>query len=75
MCRGNVRYCVSSSCDRLLASLAGPDADRVTLHCLLSAEGAYVFRVLCDFHLLDLLSERGTISILQNQSVKSVQTD
>ncbi len=34
----------------------------------LSAERADVFCVLCDFHLLDLLSQRGTVSV--NREIK-----
>jgi hypothetical protein len=52
----DVRHCVSPSGYRLLAGLAGPDTDRVALHRLLSAECAHILGVLCDFHLLYLLS-------------------
>jgi hypothetical protein len=65
----DVRNCVSSSGYSLLAGLAGPDTDRVALHRLLSAECAHIFGMLCDFHLLYLLSERGAISVLRKRSV------
>jgi hypothetical protein len=57
-----VRNCVSSSSYCLLASLAGPNAYCLSLYCCLSAESAHIFRVLGDFHFLDLLSERSAIS-------------
>lgn len=63
VCSDNVRYCVGSSGNGLSARLAVPDTDGVTLDGGLSAEGAGVLGVLGDFHLLDLLSERGTVSI------------
>lgn len=46
-----------------VASLAVPDTDGVTLDSGLAAEGAGVLGVLGDFHLLDGLSERGTVSL------------
>lgn len=64
--RFNVRHSVCSSSDGLVASLAVPDTNRVSLDSGLSAEGADVSGVLGDFHLLDLLSERGTVSIWVN---------
>ena len=57
-----VRNSVGSSSNSLLARLAVPDADGVSLDCGLSAECADVLGVLGDFHLLDLLSEGGTVS-------------
>jgi hypothetical protein len=59
----DVRDSVGSSGNRLMASLAVPDADRVSLDGDLAAEGASVLGVLGDFHLLDLLTEGGTVSI------------
>lgn len=47
-----------------LARLAVPDTDGVTLDRGLSAEGADVTGVLGDFHLLDGLSEGGTVSLI-----------
>lgn len=58
----NVRHGVGSSSDGLVARLAVPDTNRVSLDGGLSAEGADVSGVLGDFHLLDLLSEGGTVS-------------
>jgi len=57
-----IRDGVSSSSDGLLAGLAVPDSGGVTLDRGLSAEGAGVLGVLGDFHLLDLLTERGTVT-------------
>lgn len=57
-----VRNSVGSSSNSLLARLAVPDADGVSLDCGLSAECADVFGVLSDLHLLDLLTEGGTVS-------------
>lgn len=59
----NVRNDVGTTSDRLLASLAFPDADRLALNRNLSAECAGVLCVLADFHLLHLLTQRGTISL------------
>jgi hypothetical protein len=63
----NVRDSVCSSSDGLVARLAVPDTNGVTLDSGLSTEGADVFGVLCDFHLLDLLSQRSTVSVKKNQ--------
>ena len=60
--RLNVRHSVCSSSDGLVARLAVPDPNRVSLDGGLSAESADVSGVLGDFHLLDLLSQGGTIS-------------
>ena len=59
----HVRDDVSSSGNGLLARLARPDTDRVATDGGLSAEGADVTGVLGDFHLLDLLTQGGTVSI------------
>ena len=61
----NVRHSVCSSSDGLVARLAVPDSDGMSLDGGLSAECADVFGVLSDFHLLDLLSEGGTVSGLR----------
>lgn len=53
---------VGTSSNSLPAALAVPDTGGVALDGGLSAEGAGVGSVLRDFHLLDLLTERGTIS-------------
>lgn len=60
----DVRNGVGSSSNSLLARLAAPDADGVALDGVLSAESAHVLGVLCDFHLLHLLTERGAIAAL-----------
>lgn len=59
----HVRESVSSTGDCLLAGLARPDTDRLALHGRLAAKGACVARMLADFHLLHLLTQRGTISV------------
>ena len=59
----HVRDGVGSSSNGLVARLAVPDSNGVSLDCGLSAECADVFGVLGDFHLLDLLSEGGTVSV------------
>lgn len=59
----DLRYGPGTTSDSLAAAFAVPDADRMSLHSVLSAECAYVSCVLCDFHLLHLLSERCTVSI------------
>jgi len=61
--RGDVRDGPGSSGNGLLAGLAFPDSNGLALNGVLSAEGAGVAGVLGDFHLLDLLTERGTISM------------
>ena len=59
----DVRDDVGSSGNGLLARLAGPDSDGVATDGGLSAEGADVTGVLGDFHLLDLLTQGGTVSV------------
>jgi hypothetical protein len=51
----NVRDGVSATSNSLLARLAVPDADRVSLDSNLSAESASVAGMLGHLHLLDLL--------------------
>ena len=60
----------SSNFDATVLCAAAPDADSLTLHVVLSTEGAHVFGVLGDFHLLDGLTEGGTItgSVLAHNS-------
>jgi hypothetical protein len=58
-----VRHSVCSSSDSLLARFAVPDSDGVSLDGGLSAERADVLGVLGYLHLLDLLSEGGTVSV------------
>lgn len=66
--RGYVRHSICSSSNGLLARLAVPDSHRVSLDGGLSAECADIFGVLCDFHLLDLLSEGGTVSKFEEET-------
>jgi hypothetical protein len=61
--RLNVRHSVCPSSNGLVARLAVPDTNRVSLDGGLAAEGADVSGVLGDFHLLHLLSEGGTVSV------------
>jgi hypothetical protein len=58
----NVRDGVCSSGDGLSTASAAPNSNGTTLDGYLAAESAGILGVLCDFHLLDLLSQRGTIS-------------
>lgn len=55
----------------LLTSTALPDSDDSSLDSVLTTERADVSRMLCDFHLLDILSEGSTIT----GSVLSGDTD
>lgn len=56
-----------------LAGLAVPDADGVTLDAGLAAEGADVLGVLGDLHLLDRLTQRGTVSLQLSVSFFTAQ--
>lgn len=47
---------------RLLADLAAPDPDTVSLDRRLAAKSAHVAGVLADFHLLDLFAQGGAVS-------------
>jgi len=58
----DLRNSPRASGDRLLAALAVPDSDRMSLDRVLAAESADVSGVLGDFHLLDLFSEGCTIT-------------
>lgn len=60
-----------TSGEGLLTSTALPDSNDGSLHGVLSTESADVSRMLCDFHLLDILSEGSTIT----GSVLSGDTD
>lgn len=64
----HVRHRVGSSSNSLVARLAVPDSDGMSLDGGLSAECADVFGVLGDFHLLDLLSEGSTVSVGRRKS-------
>jgi len=59
----NLRDDPGSASNGFLTRSTLPDSDRMSLHRSLAAECAGVSRVLRDFHLLDLFSEGGTISI------------
>ena len=64
-CGGGERRVRDSPCsagNSLLAGLALPDSDGFALHSVLAAEGTGVSGVLGNFHLLDLFTERGTVS-------------
>jgi hypothetical protein len=69
----NVRDSPGTTGNGLLARLALPDSDSSALDGVLSAEGAGVAGVLGDFHLLDLLTERGTVSV-RDVSLASVSS-
>ena len=47
----------------------------MSLDSCLSAEGADVFGVLGDFHLLDLLSQRCTVSVYQKIKLSAIRSD
>lgn len=64
----HIRDSVGTTSNSLLAGLAVPDTDGVTLDGDLSAECAGVLGVLCDFHLLHLLTERSTVSVVGDPS-------
>ncbi|CAL3968638.1 unnamed protein product [Diplocarpon coronariae] len=57
-----VRHSVRSSSDSLIARLAIPDSDGMSLDVGLSAKRTDVLGVLSDFHLLNLLSQGCTVS-------------
>ena len=59
----DLRNSPCTSRNGLLAASALPDADSLSLDCVLAAKCAYVAGVLCDFHLLYLLSQGGTVSV------------
>lgn len=64
----HVRDSVGTTSNSLLAGLAVPDTDGMTLDGDLSAECARVLGVLCDFHLLHLLTEGSTVSVVGDSS-------
>jgi hypothetical protein len=59
----DLRDGVGTTGDGLVAALALPDTNSLALHGVLSAEGADVTGVLRNFGLLDLLTQRGTVSV------------
>lgn len=68
----DIRNDVGASGNGLLARLAVPDSDRVASNSGLSAERTDVLGVLCDFHLLDLLTEGSTVSVRSEQSAPAL---
>lgn len=62
---GDLRNGVSTAGNNLVAALALPDTDSLALDGVLSAEGADVAGVLGDFHLLHLLTQGGTVSVVE----------
>lgn len=68
--RVDVRDGVSTTSGGLLAALAGPDADGLSLDVVLAAESAGVLGVLGGLHLLDHLPQRGTISVIPEISLR-----
>lgn len=64
----NVRDGVGTTSSGLLAALAVPDADSLSLDGVLAAESAGVLGVLGGLHLLDHLPQRGTVSVTSNVS-------
>ena len=65
----DLRDNICTAGNRLLATSALPDAYSVSFDCVLSAKCADVSGVLGDFHLLDLLAQRGTVSIAECQNM------
>jgi hypothetical protein len=60
----DLRDGVGTTGNSLLAALALPDTNSLALDGVLSAEGADVAGVLGDFHLLHLLTQGGTVSVM-----------
>ena len=70
----NERESVGTTSDSLVARAAVPDTSRVSLYAVLSAECTGVSGVLGNFHLLNLLTERSTVSVeFSNQSLSHFQ--
>jgi len=62
----NLRNGVGTTGNGLVATAALPDTNSLALDGVLSAEGADVAGVLLDFHLLHLLTQGGTVSIIEH---------
>lgn len=62
----HLRDSVSSAGNGLVATLAVPDTNSLALDGFLSAKGADVAGVLLDFHLLHLLTQGGTVSVVEH---------
>jgi hypothetical protein len=60
----NLRDGVGTTGNGLSTALAVPDTNSLALDGVLSAEGADVAGVLGDFHLLHLLTQGGTVSVM-----------
>jgi len=59
---GRGGHCPSATRDCFLARTTRPDPNSASLHGILAAECASVASVLSDFHLLNLLTQGGTIT-------------
>lgn len=66
---GNIRDSVGTTGNSLAARSAVPDTDGVALDVDLSAEGTGVLGVLGDFHLLHLLTQGSTVSVVRKNPV------
>lgn len=64
--RINLRNSVGTTGNGLVATATLPDTNSLALDGVLSAEGADVAGVLLDFHLLHLLTQGGTVSIIED---------
>lgn len=62
----NLRNGVGTTGNGLVATATLPDTNSLALDGVLSAEGADVAGVLLDFHLLHLLTQGGTVSIIEH---------
>lgn len=62
----DLRDRVGTTGDGLVATATFPDTNSLALDGVLSAEGADVAGVLLDFHLLHLLTQGGTVSVIEH---------
>lgn len=62
----DLRDRVGTTGDSLVATATFPDTNSLALDGVLSAEGADVAGVLLDFHLLHLLTQGGTVSVIEH---------
>ena len=69
---GDLRDGVGTTSDGLVATLALPDTNSLALHGVLAAEGADVTGVLRNFGLLDLLTQRGTVSVEKKEFLVNI---
>lgn len=70
----DLRDGVGTTGNGLLAALALPDTNSLALDGVLSAEGADVAGVLGDFHLLHLLTQGGTVSVMNKPCQPTILT-